>query len=181
MFLNFANFYKIFIKNFNKIAALLTSILQTTDKKVLKTQVTENKRNQDTSASIGGVDNKNVDRNIKNLLFIVKLAKSKKPIFAKANFFGTDFFTTGAKEAFIYLQKAFIETLILRHFDLECHIRIETDVLGYVIDKVFSQITLGQFSSNHVTYENYSDFLKFEIGQWYPVAFFSQKMIPAET
>ena len=42
-------------------------------------------------------------------------------------------------------------------------------------------MTLGQLFSNHVTHENHSDFFKSEIGQWHPVAFFAQKIIPAET
>lgn len=32
-----------------------------------------------------------------------------------------------------------------------------------------------------MNYENYSDFSKFEIGQWHLLAFFSQKIIPIET
>ncbi len=41
-------------------------------------------------------------------------------------------------------------------------------------------MTLDQHSSDHVTHEDPIS-SKSEIGQWYPVAFFSQKMIPAET
>ena len=42
----------------------------------------------------------------------------------------TGYLTPDAKQAFTQLRQAFIKALILRHFDLECHIRIETDVSG---------------------------------------------------
>ncbi len=131
--------------------------------------------------------------NIKNLSNAAKLAKSKKPKliktkksdFVRANSFRTHFLTSKAKKAFIHLQKAFTETLILRHFDLECYICIESDTSGYAINGVLSQMTSDhsdQLFSNHVTYENL-DLIssKSKIGQWYPIAFFSQKMIPTET
>ena len=61
----------------------------------------------------------------------------------------------------------FTEAPILQYFDPECHIRIETDALGYAIGGVLSQLT--------------SDYLTSDQGQWYPVAYFLRKMIPAET
>ena len=63
------------------------------------------------------------------------LSKSKKMV-------GSDFFTLGAKLAFTELKQAFLKAPILHHFDLEGHIRIETDVSGYAIDGVPSQLTL---------------------------------------
>ena len=53
--------------------------------------------------------------------------------------------------------------MILHHFDPEHHIRVETDASGYAIGEVLSQLT--------------SD----DLGQWHLVAFFSRKMILAET
>ena len=47
-----------------------------------------------------------------------------------------------AKQAFIQLSQAFTKAPILQHFDPECHIWIETNVLGYAIDGVLSQIIL---------------------------------------
>ncbi len=91
-----------------------------------------------------------------------------------------DFLISKAKKAFINLRKTFTEALILRHYDPKCHIRIETDALGYAIDGVFSQMTSDQHSSVHVTLEDPNS-SKSEIGQWYLVAFFLRKMIPAET
>ena len=57
----------------------------------------------------------------------------------------------------------FLKAIIFHHFDLEYHIHIETDVLGHVINEVLSQLT----SDNS--------------GRCYLMAFFSRKMIPAET
>ena len=61
------------------------------------------------------------------------------------------------------LRQIFIEASILNHFDSECHIQIETDVLSYAINRILSQLT-----SNN-------------LGQWHPIAFFSRKMILAKT
>ena len=73
------------------------------------------------------------------------------------------FLTIDTKRAFIKLKQAFIQALILNHFDLKHHILIKTNALGYVIGGILSQLT--------------SD----DLGQWYPIAFFFKKMIPAET
>ncbi len=87
-----------------------------------------------------------------------------KANFAKVNSSGMDFLTLKAKKTFIYLQKAFTETLILRHFDPKCHIRIETDVLEYAMGGVLSQITLNQHFSGHVTHKD-PNFSQSKIGQ----------------
>ncbi len=191
VFLSFANFYRRFNQNFSRIAAPLTLMLQTANDEALSTQATKNEKNQDAPANTGGG---RVGRNIKNLSTIAnlaeskksKLTKSKKSDLPKANFAKinsrTDFLTFEAKKAFINLQKAFTEAPILRHFDPKYHIQIKTDVLEYAIGGVLSQITFNQYFSGHVTHKDLnSDFLKFEIIQWHLVAFFSQKMISAET
>ena len=77
------------------------------------------------------------------------------------------FLTPGAKEAFNQLRQAFTKATIFQHFDLECHIQIETDTSGYAIGGVLSQLISDQLTSGQ--------------GQWYLVACFSRKMIPAET
>ena len=51
------------------------------------------------------------------------------------------FLTLDAKEAFNQLKQAFTKVLILRHFDPECHIQIETDVSSYTIGGVLSKLT----------------------------------------
>ena len=77
-----------------------------------------------------------------------------------------NFLTPNAKEAFNHLRLAFIEAPILRHFDPESHIRIETDVPGYAIGGVLSQLSLDSHAPSN---------------QWHPVVYFSRKMIPIET
>ena len=86
------------------------------------------------------------------------------------------FVTPGARETFNQLRQAFTKAPILRHFDPECHIRIETDASSYAIGGVLSQLT-----SDQVTLDSESILTKSDFGQWHPVAYFSRKMIPAET
>ena len=73
------------------------------------------------------------------------------------------FLTTETRRAFTELRQAFIEALILNHFDSKRHIQIEIDALGYAIGGILSQLTPDN------------------LGQWHPVAFFSRKMISAKT
>ena len=82
------------------------------------------------------------------------LSKSQRTV-------GSDFLTPGAKLAFTELRQAFLKAPILHHFDPERHIWIETDASGYAIGGILSQLTSE--------------------GRWHPVAFFSRKMILAET
>ena len=86
---------------------------------------------------------------------------------------GPSFLTSEARSAFNRLWLAFTKAPILRHFDPECHIWIETDALGYAIGGVLSQLASGTSPDGVVT--------KTDLGQWHPVAFFLRKMIPAET
>ncbi len=146
----------------------------------------------------GGAGVSAVGRKVKNVPKGKKskiLAKSKKSTQAKkpdADFekakaneaSGIDFLTSEARVAFIRLWKPITEALILRHFDLECHIRIETDASGYSIWTILSQLTLDPSYSDHGTSENPNHDPKFselEISQRHPLGFFSWKMIPAET
>ena len=73
----------------------------------------------------------------------------------------SNFLTTEAKLAFSRLRQAFIEASILHHFDPKRYIQIETVHSGFAIGGILSQLTPKS-------------------GQWYPIAFFSRKMIPAE-
>ena len=82
------------------------------------------------------------------------------------------FLTSNARKAFNHLWQAFTEAPILRHFDPECHIWIKTDASGYAIRRVLSQLTPNQVISDDVIGSNVD---------WHPVAYFSRKMIPAET
>ena len=65
------------------------------------------------------------------------------------------FLISNARKAFIKLRQTFVKASILNHFDLECHIQIETDAFGYIIGRIFSQLTLD------------------DLGQGHPMAFFS--------
>ena len=60
------------------------------------------------------------------------------PLTSKNSNKATGYLTSNAKQAFTQLMQAFTKVPILRHFDLECHIRIETDVSGYAIGEVLS-------------------------------------------
>ncbi len=178
VFLGFANFYRSFIRNFNRIAASLTSRFQTIGNDDPDAQASQHEKNQDTTINASNTNGAEADGSIKNLSTVVKLVKSKKPKltkpkksdlvkvqnFAKTNSSGTDFLTFEAKKAFIQLQKTFIETPILKHFDPKSHIKIETYALGYAIGEILCQITLDQQFSGHVTYKDpNSDFPKSEI------------------
>ena len=83
------------------------------------------------------------------------------------------FLTPGAREAFNCLWLAFTKAPILWYFDPKYHIWIEIDTLSYVIGSILSQLASGNMPDGIVT--------KADLGQWHPVAFFSRKIIPAET
>ena len=101
-----------------------------------------------------------------------KLSKSGNSPNFDAKKAGLSFLTPGAREAFNHLRLAFTEAPILRHFDPECHIWIETDVSSYAISGVLSQLASETSLDVVVT--------KTDLGLWHPVAFFSRKMILAE-
>ena len=126
---------------------------------------------------VGGAEATNLTEG-KNLAKITKskiLVKSKNHDFLKSRpeEAGMGFLTPEARLAFIQLKQAFVKAPILHHFDPESHIRIETDASGYAIGGVLSQLSSGARPDGVVT--------KDDLGQWHPVAFFSRKMIPAET
>ena len=75
----------------------------------------------------------------------------------------SDYLTLAAKKAFNYLRHVFIQVPILQYFDLERHIRIKIDALGYDIDTILTQLTLDN------------------LGRWHQVAYYSQKIISAKT
>ena len=109
-----------------------------------------------------------------------KLVKSKKKLSKSGNLpnfdikeNGPNFLTPHAKIAFNYLQLAFTKAPIFWHFDLECHIWIETDTWGYVIGDMLNQLTSETRLDGVITKTN--------LGQWHPIAFFLRKIIPVET
>ena len=104
----------------------------------------------------GEIRDNEVRKKVQKLSKFKNLAKSQKMV-------ESEFLTPRAKLAFTKLRQAFVKAPILYHFDPEGHIRIETDASDYAIGGVFSQIILN------------------DLGRWHPVAFFTQKIIPAET
>ena len=83
------------------------------------------------------------------------------------------FLTPEARSAFNHLRLAFIKAPILCYFNPKCHIWIKTDASAYAIGGVLSQLASGTSPDRGITQADF--------GQWHPVAFFSRKMIPAET
>ena len=83
------------------------------------------------------------------------------------------FLTSNARTTFNHLQLIFTQAPILWQFDLEYYIWIETDILGYAISGIFGQQT-SRTSLNRVV-------TKANLSLWHLVAFFSKKIIPAET
>ena len=76
---------------------------------------------------------------------------------------GLEFFISRARLAFTELRQVFVKAPILHHLDLEHHIWVKMDILGYAINELLSQLNLDN------------------LGQWHLVAFFFQKMFLAET
>ena len=169
VFIDFANFYRRFIRGFSKIVAALTSMLKTTG----SSEELAPKAFRAGNDEVVGGGSSRADETVVNLS---KNEKSKKST-RVSNVGATgepNFLNPDAKKAFNHLRLAFIEAPILRHFDPESHIRIETDASGYAIGGVLSQLNLDSDAPPNDS--NKSDF-----GQWHPVAYFSRKMIPAET
>ena len=146
VFIGFANFYWRFIQGFTKITAPLTSMLKTSFQLADALPAT-GIDNSEVVGSSSGNEGKSAKSD-----FTKPVRRAEEP----------SFLTPDARRAFTQLRQAFTEAPILRHFDPERHIRIETDASGYAIGGVLSQMTS-------------------ETGQWHPVAYYSQKMIPAET
>ena len=153
VFLGFANFYRRFIQGFSRIAAPLTSML--------KTSSTESAEPRKGVVGVGGgsrarrdrggidgseMNNIEVDGDEVEVDEVGKKARktSKSKNLSKSKTVGSDFLTPGAKLAFTELRQAFLKAPILHHFDPERHIRIETDVSGYAIGGVLSQLTLDE-------------------------------------
>ena len=55
-----------------------------------------------------------------------------------------------ARKNFIQLGEIFTKALILEHFYQGCHIWIKTNILGYAIDKLLSQLILDNLRQWHL-------------------------------
>ena len=124
VFLDFANLYWYFIQSVSKIARPLILMLKTSS----------------------------APRLSKNLLSLIDVAKvneigisggnCKDKMIGKSLFKNlnrvTSYLTPDARQAFIQLRQAFTKARILQYFDLEYHIRIETDISSYAIGWILS-------------------------------------------
>ena len=137
IFLGFANFYRHFIQGFSRIAAPLTSILR-----ISPISTTPNSMNLVDEFGKGD-RGKNEARRTS--------ASTKGPTgadYSSSNHVShtvsnnvSNYLTSDAKRAFDQLYQAFTEAFIFQHFDPEQYIWLETDMSGYAIGGVLSQLT----------------------------------------
>ena len=153
VFLGFANFYWQFIQGFSLIAAPLTSMLKTTGSTWSAANLEETKSEiggdsvvsnsmVDGSETINPAKGKNQAKTTKSKI-LVKSKSHDFPFNSRNREAGTGFLTPKARLAFTQLRQTFVKAPILHHFDLESHIRIETDVSGYAIGGILSQLSSG--------------------------------------
>ncbi len=186
VFLGFANFYRRFIKGFSKIATPLTSMLKTTAASPKGLPEATGRVREETGNEVGDGDRAKIGgvkpsggKNSKNSTKVKnsatsKVAKATSPRTAPE---ARSLLTLEARLAFTRLRLAFTEAPFLYHFDPEHYICIETDASCYAIGGVLSQLTSDQRASRSDEDSSKSS----DVGQWHLVAFFSRKMIPAET
>lgn len=86
-----------------------------------------------------------------------------------------NFLTSKARKAFNYLKQAFTKASVFQHFDPKCYIWIETNISGYTMGRVQSQLIFNQLTLLD------SIFSKSDFDQEYLVAYFSKKIIFAKT
>ena len=163
VFLRFAKFYRRFIQGFSWIAAPLTSMLKTAKPREGRDGVGDDSRAGHGESEMDDVEVDGSEIEVDEVGKRAQKTSKSKNLFKSQKTVGLDFLTPGAKLAFTELRQTFLKAPILYHFDPDRHIRIETDVSSYAIGGVLSQLTLDN------------------LGRWHTVAFFSRKMIPAET
>lgn len=110
---------------------------------------------------------KNLNNNkFENWTYILIIEVTEKSIFS---------IPSAKNKAFNRLRQAFIETPIFRYFDPECHIPIKTNALDYTISRILSLLSSDWEALDGL------NLIKSVFSQWYLIAYFSRKMIPAET
>lgn len=88
---------------------------------------------------VGGTENRNVSRLDSSKNLNKSNSQTKSGQLGNSNTKGElKFLISKAKEIFNYLKQAFTKVPIFRHFNLECHIRIEIDASGYIIKRVLN-------------------------------------------
>lgn len=96
---------------------------------------------------VSGNDNEVNNINVLNVNSIgsikIKLAKLKNLVLLKNT--KIDFFIPRTRLTFINSRQAFIKVPIIHYFDLKYHIYSETDISGYAINKVSSQLSVNNF------------------------------------
>lgn len=136
MFLGFANFYQQFTQELSTIATVLISMLRTT---IFETTIElKNKKKEDK----GEFDNEVVGENNRSLYELVEAKKDSS--------FEKKFLTPKAKLAFTRLRQAFSNTSIFHYFLPKLYMCIKTNVLGYTISRIISQLILNQYFSDLV-------------------------------
>ena len=182
VFLGFANFYWQFIQGFNKIAAPLTSMLKTTvlSKVLAANEVDGGEGGDESIEKCGKLSKTRKLSKFQKLSKSQNLAKSGKKLSKSRNWTNFNamedrpkFLTPNARTTFNRLWLAFTEAPILWHLNPECHIWIKINASGYAIGDVPSQLASETRPDRVVT--------KTDLGQWHLVAFFSRKIIFAET
>ena len=83
-----------------------------------------------------------------------KLSKSRNLTNFGTTENGSKFLTPDARITFNCLRLAFTKAPILWHFDLECHIQIETNTSNYAISDVLNQLASETRSDRVVTKTN---------------------------
>ena len=165
VFLGFANFYHCFIQGFSRIMAPLTSMLRMSP---IPTSATQKLMNLVDEFGRGDCGKNKVRTSVLTKGPIkADYPSSNHVSHVVSNFVSnsaknvSNYLTSDAKKAFDQLCQAFTEAPILQHFDPEQYIRVETDLFGHAIGGMLSQLTN-------------------DLGQWYLVAYFLRKMIPAK-
>ncbi|SLM33751.1 gag polymerase env [Lasallia pustulata] len=139
VFLGFANFFRRFIRNYSRIAAPLLNLLKTgKDKKKMGIEVRQT-----------NVVPKNV---VPENIVPENVVPAPFPL------------SKAAMEAFKALKEAFTSAPLLRYFDENKPMRVETEASAFAIGRILTQ----QFEVDGHLY-------------WLPVAYYSKKLLDTET
>ena len=137
----------------------IESIGSATNLEEIKCKTSSNKVASDNIVDGGEATNSTKRKNQAKTTKSKILVKSKNHDFLphfKNRKAGAGFFTFAAKLTFIQLRQAFIKAPILYHFDLESHIGLEIDILGYAIGSVLSKLFFKTRLNGVVTKTNLS-------------------------